>query len=134
MCEDYVEVRESKGKGLGVFAKCALAENTWIGDYTGAVLTQDEYIARYPNEDGEYVLGANSDYNVDAADPRSSSFLRYLNHSATCCNLFFDVAKVRRQRHKEIKFYTARHIAVGEELLFDYGPTYWRGRNVPPIE
>ena len=73
-----------------------------MGDYVGCVLTQSEYLARYPNEDGEYVLGANEDYSVDAADPRASAFTRYLNHaSGAAANLTLDVAKVRKQRKKQ---------------------------------
>ena len=48
--------------------------------------------ARY--EDGEYVLGANSDYNIDASNPSKSSYLRYLNHSASHPNLFYEICKV----------------------------------------
>ena len=98
------------------------------------MLTQRAYLKRYPNEDGEYVLAANGDYNIDAADASVSSYLRYLNHSSAHANLFFDVAKVRRQRTKEVKFFTSRRIAPGEELLFDYGRTYWEGRGEQPIE
>lgn len=103
-------------KGFGVFALTDLGENTWLGDYQGEVLTQDKYLARYPNEDASYVLGCNEDYNIDAVDPARSSFLRYLNHASPGANVFFEVVKRRRQRHKDVKFYTARAIAAGEEL------------------
>ena len=130
-----VEVRHTgTAKGHGVYAIAPLPTNTWVGDYVGEVLTQAQYLARYPQEDGEYVLGANEDYNIDASDPAKSSFLRYLNHSSNAANLFFDVCKVRRQRAKEVKFFTARRIAAGEELLFDYGKTYWEGRAERPLD
>lgn len=130
-----VEVRDTgTEKGHGVFALAPMAANTWVGDYIGEVLTQRQYLARYPNEDASYVLGANEDYNVDACDPHASSFLRYLNHSATePANVFFEVAKVKRQRDKQIKFYTAHPVEVGEELCFDYGKEYWRARSGQPI-
>ena len=130
-----VEVRHtgSTAKGFGVFAVTALESNTWVGDYVGEVLTQQQYLERYPNEDPRYVLGANEDYNVDARDPTKSSYLRYLNHRApepdgTQPNVFFEVAKVRKQREKQLKFYTARSVLAGEELCFDYGRSYWNGR------
>ena len=76
-------------------------------------------------------------YNIDAHDPRTSSFLRYLNHSAAepegAANVFFEVAKIKRQRDKQIKFYTARAVKAGEELCFDYGKHYWRARSSQPI-
>jgi hypothetical protein len=110
----------SVSKGLGVFAVQPLAENTWVGEYVGEVLTQSAYLARYPNEDAQYVLGANEDYNIDAANPKLSSFTRYLNHaSGAAANLILDITKVRKQRAKQVRFYTARDVLPGEELCFD---------------
>lgn len=130
-----VAVRDTGGpKGNGVFAAAPLAFNTWIGDYQGEVLTQKKYLRRYPNEDAQYVLGCNEDYNIDAADPAKSTFTRFLNHATgAAANCVFDIAKVRRQRAKAVKFYTSRDVSVGEELCFDYGPSYWRDRGVAPV-
>ena len=122
----------SPSKGHGVFALSPLPANTWVGDYVGEVLTQEAYLKRYPKEDAEYVLQANEDYNVDAADPTVSSFTRYLNHApAPEANVFFEIVKVRRQREKRVAFYTAREVEAGEELCFDYGRTYWEGKAAP---
>ena len=77
------------------------------------------------------MLGANTDYNVDAADPARSNFTRYLNHSAAHANVQYEVIRVKRQRHKRVAFWTLREIAPGEELLFDYGATYWANRGAP---
>ena len=140
-----VEVRHtgSVARGLGVYALELLPANTWVGDYVGEVLTQKQYLKRYPREDARYVLGANEDYNVDAADAQKSSYLRYLNHAPSVlpasgdtghdqqqvANVFFEVVKVRKQREKQLKFYTSREVAAGEELVFDYGKTYWSERS-----
>ena len=122
------------GKGYGVYALATLDSNTWVGDYVGEVLTQDAYLARYPNEDAGYVLGANEDYNVDASDATISAFTRYLNHaSGHAANVFFEVVKKRGQRKKDVKFFTARAVEAGEELCFDYGPSYWRDRGSEPV-
>ena len=121
-------------KGFGVFGIAPLPPNTWIGDYIGEVLTQEAYLQRYPKEDAQYVLGATEDYNVDAAAPKSSTFTRYLNHATgDAANAFFAVEKVKRQRAKSVKFFTAREVRVGEELCFDYGESYWRERGVAPV-
>ncbi|KAL1515879.1 hypothetical protein AB1Y20_002494 [Prymnesium parvum] len=107
-----VEVRHTGGsKGLGVFALQEIEENSWVGDYTGEVLRVRHYC----------LLRTTS-------NPETSSYLRYLNHSSSNANVFYDVCKIRRQRAKEAKFFTLRRIAPGEELLFDYGPSYWKGR------
>ena len=116
-----VEVRDTcSAKGQGLFARRELPDNTWVGDYVGEVLSQEEYLQRYPNEDAAYVLSANTDYNIDAADPARSSFLRYANHSRDF-NMIYTVLRVRGRRQKHVKFYTSRPVLPGEELVFDYG-------------
>ena len=129
-----VEVRDTgSAKGLGLFARQELSDNTWVGDYVGEVLSQDEYLQRYPNEDAAYVLSANTDYNIDAADPARSSFLRYANHSREF-NMIYTVLRVRGRREKHVKFYTTRRVLLGEELVFDYGEQYWtKERNLRPL-
>ena len=103
-----------------------------MGDYVGEVLSQEEYLQRYPNEDAAYVLSANTDYNIDAADPARSSFLRYANHSRDF-NMIYTVLRVRGRRQKHVKFYTTRRVLPGEELVFDYGEQYWTERNLRPL-
>ena len=121
-------------KGFGVYAAVHMSENTWLGDYIGEVLTQEEYLARYPNEDASYVLGCNEDYNIDAVNPAKSSFLRFLNHAPTpIANTFYEIIRKRKQRHKIVKFYTGRDVQEGEELTFDYGVRYWADRGLPPL-
>jgi len=133
MALGLVEVRDTgSAKGMGLFAREALEDNTWLGDYEGEVLTQAQYLRRYPNEDAQYVLAANTDYNIDAADPAKSSFLRFANHSSDF-NIFYDVLRVRGKREKHVKFYTARAVAAGEELVFDYGRQYWSERGLQPV-
>ena len=68
---------------------------------------------------------------ADAVDPHASSYLRYVNHDGARPNVFLDVARVKRRYEREIKFYTSRAVAAGEELCFDYGPAYWEARTVP---
>lgn len=133
MALGLLEVRDTgSAKGMGLFACEALEDNTWLGDYEGEVLTQAQYLHRYPNEDAQYVLAANTDYNIDAADPAKGSFLRFANHSSDF-NIFYDVLKVRGKREKRVKFYTARAVAAGEELVFDYGVSYWSERGLQPV-
>ena len=133
MALGLVEVRDTgSAKGMGLFAREAIEDNTWLGDYEGEVLTQAQYLRRYPNEDAQYVLAANTDYNIDAADPAKSSFLRFANHSSDF-NIFYDVLRVRGKREKRVKFYTARTVAAGEELVFDYGSQYWSERGLQPV-
>jgi SET domain-containing protein len=129
-----VGVRDTgTGRGHGLFATAPLAEGAFLGDYTGDVLTQDKYLARYPAEDARYVLAANTNYNIDAAVAHRSSLLRYLNHSSAEPNCYYDVRRVRGRREKRVSFFTSRAVEAGEELRFDYGPQYWADRGEKPL-
>mmetsp|Transcript_10665 Transcript_10665/g.35374 ORF Transcript_10665/g.35374 Transcript_10665/m.35374 type:complete len:167 (-) Transcript_10665:71-571(-) len=124
-----VEVRDTgcHTRGHGLFAAAPLPDGAYLGDYTGEVLTQEEYLARYPDEDARYVLAASADWNIDAAEAGSSSLLRYVNHSSSP-NCYYHVERVRRSPARRVSFYTLRPVRPGEELLFDYGKEFWRGR------
>lgn len=128
-----LHVRETgTPRGRGLFAAQPLSEGVYLGDYTGEVLTHEQYLERYPAEDARYVLAANTDYNIDASDPKTSSMLRFLNHSAQP-NCYYDVQRIRRQREKRVRFFTLRDVRAGEELFFNYGEQYWLGRLECPV-
>lgn len=134
MQADLVEIIDThSARGMGLFAKRQIASGRWLGEYTGEVLTHEQYLERYPNEDAAYVLAANTDWNIDAADPRHSSFLRYVNHSSSF-NCLYEVRKVKKRRDKSVHFYAAFDVAAGEELTFDYGKSYWSDRGEAPIQ
>ena len=59
--QGLVEVRPAEGKGDGVFTLTTIADNSFVGLYTGEVLTHEEYLERYPQEDAEYVMQASCD-------------------------------------------------------------------------
>ena len=129
MALGLVEVRHTRShRGLGLFATSALSDGTWLGEYTGEVLSAAEYEGRYPAEDAEYVFAASAEHNIDAASPARSGFLRYVNHSARP-NVMAAVVRVRRVRGgKRVHLYAARDVSAGEELLLDYGEGDWAGR------
>ena len=125
-----VAVRNAGGsKGKGLFALADIPEGTFIGEYTGQVLTEEAYLQRYPDADPEYAFEVNDNYIIDAVNPEQSSFLRYANHCPDAdSNLLNTVFRKKRQRHKEVKFFASRSIASGEELQFDYGEQFWMRR------
>lgn len=86
-------------EGMGVFAIKAIAAGEYIGEYKGPVTTEnDTHVLWVFEEDG----------TEHARDGKNG--LRYLNHSQTP-NAEFD----------GFELYAMRAIAVGEEIVFDYG-------------
>lgn len=96
---DRVESRPSSVHGQGVFACAPIAAGELIGSYEG----------NPADTDGTHVLWVETDDGGwDGID--GTGVLRFLNHSRAP-NVEFDGPDL----------YALREIAVGEELLFDYG-------------
>mmetsp|Transcript_6217 Transcript_6217/g.9523 ORF Transcript_6217/g.9523 Transcript_6217/m.9523 type:complete len:242 (+) Transcript_6217:84-809(+) len=133
-----VEIRDSPGRGMGVFSKRRIVEGTYLFDYIGEHLDEAMYLERYPPN----TPGASSDYVVDltngdpfALDPifidgantNASGLARWINHGADEAS-----RNVRRQHQhwptRVMRLFAARDIEPGEELMYDYGTRYWEGR------
>jgi colicin import membrane protein len=73
-------------KGLGAFAATAIAAGTWLGEYSGELLSQQQLDARYDSGSirTEYVFeaGVGREMYIDARDPQLSSWHRFVNHAA----------------------------------------------------
>ncbi|CAJ1947775.1 unnamed protein product [Cylindrotheca closterium] len=121
--------------GMGLFAGSNLAKSTYLFDYEGEVLTEEDYFSRYPNGDGRYVarvdtgffslLGSEPVY-IDGIDPKKSNKARYMNSaSEDMANVYWKKQQFGFQAGV-MHFYSSRDIQKGEELFFDYGDTYWQ--------
>lgn len=137
-----VQVLPTPTKGFGVFAMRELPGGTFLARYTGEILSlEDAYAATARGDSsGEYFAeltlgrtGAES-FVVDAEDESTSNWPRYINHSqrlANCKNVelrmpLLNSLPVRVPLGLYVK--TLRTIAAGEELLVDYGDSYWDRR------
>jgi hypothetical protein len=128
------------GAGVGAFARRPLTKGKPFTSYTGKHITKAEFEAleaegkasryTYEMKDGSY---------VDAGDYRVSGWARYIN----CVGPGQSPNVVVIEEDGEILVIPTRNIEVGEELLSDYGDTYWEAeekekgrasgeRRVPP--
>lgn len=107
------------GAGLGLFAEVAFMEDDPIGRYTGELITFEELAAgRFAGSD--YLLAVSRRFLIAGEGPRANH-TRYINHSDEPNALL-----VVSTRWKTARFVATRSIAPGEEILFNYGPVYWR--------
>ena len=111
-------------KGRGLYARAALEPNTYLFDFTGELLEEEAYRARYPDGvDADYVVCVGKRY-IDAADEDASGCARYMNHARQQPNcVCFTMEDPPRAM-----IYTQAQVEVGDELVWDYGEGYWRDR------
>lgn len=106
--------------GLGVFATAPIPGQRAIGWYRGRVLSKRQLDNTYGRQVAPYVLQLGPNLFLDAADPRHSNFVRYVN----------DGPASGRPANVEFTPYgflaTLRDIRPGEELLASYGNPFWK--------
>lgn len=126
-----VEIQPSGRRGDGVFALRTLPPGAFIGWYTGEVSTNVDYVKRRAAglTTGDYAISLDGAWTIDAEDPATSSWLRYINHSSRRTNAASYSAQLRGERggggRGATFFETKKVVRAGEELLVDYGEDYW---------
>lgn len=130
-----VEVRETgDGRGRGVFAVRPIPKYSLLGFYEGVLLDTAQFITKYQLLDKrpEYAISVDSNYVIDGSDIANSPSTKttftpaHLNHTSEPKHI--NVGRVHQWRKRMVMFYTTRTVKKGEELRFDYGRDYWRGR------
>ena len=102
--EDYDEnpkvyVANSSIHGYGVFARCDIAEDEYIGTYCGKKTTTD----------GMHVLWVCDEQTGESEGIDGSNEMRFLNH-----------AKPGNAEFWDDELYSLCSISAGEEITFDY--------------
>ncbi len=108
--KDYWEVRYTKEKGKGVFAKKNISPGVVIGDYIGTVIkTAEENVCE--KDKGLYLMYYHNQASI--YPDRSKNGIHLLNHSCTP-NCWMYIYK------GHTLFFTIRQIFIGEELTIAY--------------
>lgn len=134
-----LEVRETASMGKGLFAKSHIGAFTYLFDYTGEQLSEEQLVDRYPPDETGLVVAdyvkeltaadflALDPIYVDARSEENAGVARFINHGAReeSRNVFM---VTQRWPCRAIRCFTSQAVAEGEELLLDYGKGYWRNR------
>ena len=129
------DVRPAPGKGNGAFATIPLPRHTYLGDYTGELISNEELHLRNAQGQGDYLMvcgaGAALDGAAEAADVTRFS-LAHTNH-APAGSRAANLIRVQLPNFDDLNrprwaFFTARQVDVGEELQWTYSPSYWKAR------
>lgn len=103
-------VRRSSA-GLGLFAGEPIPRNTFVVEYIGPRITQEEA----DEKGGRYLFEVSKNVVIDGS--ARSNIARYINHACKP-NCETDVVKGR------VYVYSLHAIKEGEELHYDYGKEY----------
>lgn len=106
-----LRVKRSRS-GLGLFAGETIPKDACVIEYTGKVMTEEEYQA----SNSVYIFDIGKPGALDGS-PRSNT-ARYINHSCVP-NCYPDVRKRR------VFIFAKRDIQPGEELSYNYGEEYF---------
>ena len=75
------EIRSAGPKGLGLFARVSITDDTYLFNYGGMATRDHEY-----SGSSMYAVGcrdaAGREYIIDGEDPNISTLGRYLNHAS----------------------------------------------------
>ena len=101
-------VAESPVHGRGLFARCNIPANTWIGHYDGPQTSENGMHVLWVDEgeDGDDVVERWVGYDGD-------NELRFMNH-----------AKNPNAEMDGLDLYACRDINAGEEITIDYGEEF----------
>lgn len=119
----WIEIRPSRipGAGSGAFARVDLPAGKRLGEYTGRVLTAQQfdkaedrrYVWEVEGEDGEVRY-------LDGRPRRHGNWTRYVN----CPRRRSEENVTAVQERGRMYYYAKRTIKSGEELLVWYGRAY----------
>jgi hypothetical protein len=113
----WLELRQTKEKGLGVFAKENIVKGTYLGHYEGEYrpynqLLQNRYCINTVSNAGQQ-LGY-----VDSENITFANWSRFINDGAKT-NVEFCTYNC------QVYLFATADITTGEELQVSYGETYW---------
>ncbi|KAK6527146.1 hypothetical protein TWF281_010339 [Arthrobotrys megalospora] len=111
-------------EGLGLFSMEPIAKGGFVGEYTGEVVSGEEADRRVANYDSSlsFMFQINTTHEIDGTQYGNKT--RYLNHSKLEPNCEPKVLLVNGVHR--IAFRALEDIEPGQELLFNYGDTFFK--------
>ena len=143
---DSIQVRDTgTSKNFGAFCITQpLVKETFLGFYEGTLITIKKSSSSSSSEDNiAELVETNTDYvmsldggitfmdGYERAQNREIFSPVHLNHAdktSAGCNCLRVLSSQGQGQGQQVAFFTARDVNIGEELCFDYGENYWKGR------
>ncbi|MCK5648438.1 MAG: SET domain-containing protein-lysine N-methyltransferase [Gammaproteobacteria bacterium] len=117
----FVSDSKISGAGSGLFARVNIEATDTIGHYTGEIVNDAE-VDNEPYLSSDYILWVCTDHNIVGEGPLAN-YTRYINHSEQANGRIVVSTRWKKARIEAIKT-----IHPGDEILIDYGPSYWEAK------
>jgi ribonuclease HI len=119
------------GIGYGLFANTRYRTGDIITEYKGEILTEAQKQARYPSNNGHYVMKVKENMYIDAVDASKSSVARYINSSGGGYNNS-SISPYHTREGSKMNIVATRDITPGTEIFMPYGSSFHMLRARPP--
>ena len=129
---DFILAETTDGRGRGLYAAVPIDAGTFLFDYGGELIEQEEFASRYPDgTDAEYAVrlirdDGSSMYMDAVLNTDGSNLARFMNHDDAAPNCVMWTILTPQPR---LMLFTQLPLAAGDELLWDYGEGYWQDRS-----
>jgi hypothetical protein len=125
-----IGIKETPGRGWGLFASADIKENTFVIEYVGEVVSGAESQTRSVKYSAEgeshfYMMNLHRGDIIDAT--RKAGMGRFINHS---CEPNCVTRKVEVLGELRIGIFTAKDLPEGAELTYDYDMEWYGGDRV----
>lgn len=114
--------------GYGVFADAPITAGQFIGEYTGTV---QKINFSKKSGDFDYAWGFMRSGKLVINAKKAGNFTRFINHGN---NPNVKMIYVACNNRWHLAYVAIKDIKKGEQLLANYGPTYWNTRNRIPTQ
>lgn len=116
-------------RGRGAFAACRIPRGALLGFYEGDLLDAAAFHARYAGRGRrpEHAIAVDGEFVVDGAERAKGGRFTpaHMNHAK---GRRANVGRLHQWRRRRVMMFAKRDVLEGEELCFDYGRAFWKGR------
>lgn len=125
-----VFLQQTTAAGLGLHAAAALPAWSFVGEYTGLVHEEDPSAKNMEDSYRIWYPAVAEVRQISVTARHGGSLMRFANHSVSHANMRIVILD-GDDGWFHLLLVTCKEVSKGQQLLFNYGPQYWQGKDQP---